>query len=398
MTTPSTNHFVLPPDPLVEAHLKRKVEVDTWHKRVAEWQKTVDEPLDDLLPRYCEVWRLFRDAMTNHWPDGVQHILEPLRQVTACIRELESLRQIAKRWRCAGEFGHYGVPIWRLDWSSPLVPMPDRFHFEDFHYSGLPPSFLVAARILHLSFHSPDELLAPQLERLRILPGQSEVNIWFRFFETVLLPLPSKTRVLDPVTLTDTSREMLDQELQKYSETIPLPDPTERLTTDEIWEAANQGTWIIGDMKSAAFDGLRRGLLVRLGFEKGSNVEKSESVELPLQQFVKRDASDNETIVVKSQVSTKSTGSREKLIAALTKHHQYETGSCLNQEPIGNNELAKLAEVSTGTASAFFRKQFDGHSLYVTLCADRGKLLIALRILNNDITPKILTQQLPPSS
>jgi hypothetical protein len=38
-----------------------------------------------------------------------------------------------------------------------------------------------------------------------------------------------------------------------------------------------------------------------------------------------------------------------KLIAALTKHHQYADGSCLNLEPVGNNELARIAEVSEST-------------------------------------------------
>jgi len=34
-------------------------------------------------------------------------------------------------------------------------------------------------------------------------------------------------------------------------------------------------------------------------------------------------------------------GAKAKLIAALTQYHQYADGSCLNTEPIGNNELAR---------------------------------------------------------
>src|SRR5262249_14849373 len=43
--------------------------------------------------------------------------------------------------------------------------------------------------------------------------------------------------------------------------------------------------------------------------------------------------------------STEPGEAREKLIAALTKHHKYAEASCLNQEPIGNNQLARLADV-----------------------------------------------------
>ena len=53
------------------------------------------------------------------------------------------------------------------------------------------------------------------------------------------------------------------------------------------------------------------------------------------------------------------TSGRAKLIAALTKHHQYAEGGCLNLEPIGNNELAKGAVVSRSTASEFFKSELE---------------------------------------
>jgi hypothetical protein len=87
---------------------------------------------------------------------------------------------------------------------------------------------------------------------------------------------------------------------------------------------------------------------------------------------------------------------RVKLIASLTKHHQYANGSCLNQEPIGNNELAELADVSPSTASVFFNKQFRGHTKYKALCKDFNGLLAALKILNKEFTPSILYRGLPP--
>jgi hypothetical protein len=76
-----------------------------------------------------------------------------------------------------------------------------------------------------------------------------------------------------------------------------------------------------------------------------------------------------------------------KLIAALTAHHQYAKGSCLNQAPIGNNELARMAAVAPATASAFFEKHFGGHNLYEANCTDRETLIASLKLLNGEIRP-----------
>src|SRR5262249_24563124 len=72
--------------------------------------------------------------------------------------------------------------------------------------------------------------------------------------------------------------------------------------------------------------------------------------------------------------STERGEGRAKLIAALTQHHQYADGGCLNLEPIGNNELAKAAGVSPSTASVFFNDKFQGHTKYKALCRTDGKL------------------------
>jgi hypothetical protein len=85
--------------------------------------------------------------------------------------------------------------------------------------------------------------------------------------------------------------------------------------------------------------------------------------------------------------STERGEGRAKVIAALTKHHRYADGGCLNQEPIGNNELAKAADVSPSTASAFFNYKFHGHAKYKTLCRDAGKLAAALKLLNDEFAP-----------
>ncbi|OHB70150.1 MAG: hypothetical protein A2V70_14820 [Planctomycetes bacterium RBG_13_63_9] len=89
----------------------------------------------------------------------------------------------------------------------------------------------------------------------------------------------------------------------------------------------------------------------------------------------------------KSKRSTESGEARIKLIAALTKHHGYADGSSLNLEPIGNNELARLAEVAKRTASAFFKKEFHGHAKYKALCRDSPRLAAALKALNGEFQP-----------
>lgn len=83
-------------------------------------------------------------------------------------------------------------------------------------------------------------------------------------------------------------------------------------------------------------------------------------------------------------------GGRVKIIAALTKHHRYAEDSCLNAEPIGNNELAKLAGVSGSTASAFIASEFEGHKAYRAMCQDINLLTAALKLLNNEFLPRHL--------
>jgi hypothetical protein len=85
--------------------------------------------------------------------------------------------------------------------------------------------------------------------------------------------------------------------------------------------------------------------------------------------------------------STERGEGRAKLIAALTKHHQYADGGCLNLEPVGNNELAKAAGVSPSTASAFFNDKFQGHAKYRAVCRDAGRLADSLKALNGEFSP-----------
>jgi hypothetical protein len=90
---------------------------------------------------------------------------------------------------------------------------------------------------------------------------------------------------------------------------------------------------------------------------------------------------------VRPKRSTERGEGREKLIAALTKHHRYADGGCLNTEPINNNELARLAGVDKATASAFFKAKFRGHAKYRAACRDAGRLADALKVLNGEFSP-----------
>jgi hypothetical protein len=86
-----------------------------------------------------------------------------------------------------------------------------------------------------------------------------------------------------------------------------------------------------------------------------------------------------------------------KLTSALTKHHQYAEDCCMNLEPVGNNELARLAGVWPSTASAFFEKKFKGYVKYRVVCRDAGRLLESLKALNGDFAPHHLYGRRPPN-
>lgn len=99
---------------------------------------------------------------------------------------------------------------------------------------------------------------------------------------------------------------------------------------------------------------------------------------------------------VKVKKSTAKGDAQPKIIAVLTKHHKYADDSCLNLEPIGNNELARQAGVSESTTSAFFKKEFKGHLKYKRTCSDATQLVTALKLLNQEFSPYHLFGGNPP--
>jgi hypothetical protein len=97
----------------------------------------------------------------------------------------------------------------------------------------------------------------------------------------------------------------------------------------------------------------------------------------------------------KPKRSTERGEGQKKLIGALTKHHKYADGGCLDLDPIGNNDLARAAGVWPSTASAFFKSKFGGHTKYRALCRDAGGLADALKVLNGEFSPHDLYGRRP---
>jgi hypothetical protein len=86
-----------------------------------------------------------------------------------------------------------------------------------------------------------------------------------------------------------------------------------------------------------------------------------------------------------------------KIVAALTKHHDYDSGSSLKLTPVGVNELARTAKVSASTVSHFFKTRFEGYTKYRAVCRDGGRLADSIKALNGEFSPHDLYGRRPPN-
>ena len=127
-----------------------------------------------------------------------------------------------------------------------------------------------------------------------------------------------------------------------------------------------------------------RNLADRTYADTGSNEERAES------------SAGASPTTGKPKRSTVKGEARVKLIAALTLHHRYADGSCMNCEPIGVNQLARNAEVSPSSASVFVSNEFGGYQKYKVFCRDTTRLVGALKLLNQEFTPSNLYGKMPP--
>lgn len=90
-----------------------------------------------------------------------------------------------------------------------------------------------------------------------------------------------------------------------------------------------------------------------------------------------------------------------KILAALTKHHQYKDRGCMNHDPIGSNELAKAAKVGAGSVSAFWKSRFesqhgakDGTYDHYKQACFKNSIAIYLALWNGEAADhKLLTNQ-----
>lgn len=114
-----------------------------------------------------------------------------------------------------------------------------------------------------------------------------------------------------------------------------------------------------------------------------------------LEQELAREHGQTRGQPVRKKRSTAKGEARTKLISALTLHHKYEDGGCLNFDPIENNKLAHLASVDKGSASKFFAKEFGGHSEYKRGCRNKG-IADELKRLNGDFATDLLYGSEPP--
>ena len=104
------------------------------------------------------------------------------------------------------------------------------------------------------------------------------------------------------------------------------------------------------------------------------------------------ESASNTATARKPKRSTERGEAEAKLIAALTKHHQYAEGGCMKWDPIGSNVLAEKAKVGKGSANRFFNKWFgsakeakDGYRNYRIACNGKDKLIAILKSMNGDM-------------
>lgn len=92
--------------------------------------------------------------------------------------------------------------------------------------------------------------------------------------------------------------------------------------------------------------------------------------------------------VVQAKRSTQKGDARTKIISALTTWHKYDGQSCLKTDPVGNNELARMAKVAESTASKFFSTEFGGRDKYLRACRNTTALIASLKTLNGEFQPR----------
>ncbi|MHB1035090.1 MAG: hypothetical protein ACYC35_19705 [Pirellulales bacterium] len=178
---------------------------------------------------------------------------------------------------------------------------------------------------------------------------------------------------------------------------LPVGVMTEAARLGEVW-AKTHGEKM--DVDTLTHDAALRSLfsMARVGhYDPGEwnslRVRLAQEAKAAADKLTTPPAADGpEAKVVNPKKSTSAGSARAKIIAVLIEYHRYaKAGGCLNDEPIVSAELARRADVSPGSVSAFFKKAFRGRAAYERACRTR-KLEASLKLLNGDMPPYILIE------
>lgn len=86
------------------------------------------------------------------------------------------------------------------------------------------------------------------------------------------------------------------------------------------------------------------------------------------------------------------------IISALVRHHEYENKTCMNFDPIDQNQAAQRLEISSGTFTTFWEKAFSNngkkgtYKVYQQFCMSGDLLNKAIEMLTDGIMPGIFRQ------
>ena len=99
----------------------------------------------------------------------------------------------------------------------------------------------------------------------------------------------------------------------------------------------------------------------------------------------------------RSVATEKGTSKSALVLAALCTYHGYDGTSVKKTDPVGVNELSRLAtdekcSVSEATVSRWFRDKFDGGKGGYDVACVNGSLLLNLKLLAGDMTPRRLQE------
>jgi len=154
---------------------------------------------------------------------------------------------------------------------------------------------------------------------------------------------------------------------------IPLKDWEQRKSEDVIHSVSDPPAWVseLDDIVQASIYAI--------------DIILNSFSETKAKETLQRDGGKKQTGKKKS--STPKGATQEKIISALTAHHQYDNGCCHNTTPISGVALAGLSGASRASVSGFFKAHFGGQDKYTGFCSNPKILVRRLKELNGEFSP-----------